>query len=515
MKELHDGGAAVTVLPDFDMDGISAGALGRAGLAMLGFDVRLYHPDATRGYGFGAWDIDRIAERFPDTAAILTCDVGITCHEGVAAARARGWKTLVTDHHTQLGPLGADIIVDPCATGESYEHPSICGAHVLWMVLDRYAELYDPERRRYLFALRALAALGTVGDQMDMSGENRQLMRDGLQVLRVNHDNPAVYATTGCREFDATMTGLAALTRCLADHRELDSADGIDEQLVGFRIAPMCNAPKRMGEPVGEVFDLFADPGGAHRRAEWLHDVNMRRKRAVAGYVAQLRVDEQPYAPNLYLTDAPLGIIGLIATKVLADTGMPVLVANRDLMRGSGRAPEWYDAIDTLNPLGHDLAGHQHAFGFTTDESKLRALADDIARTAADHRPAGDDAATGEDRAAILLDTRGDLGMPFTAADRRMFVEFPAALRHYAPFGPGWPEPDVEVVFHADDIHDMRTMGADGQHLKIRLDEGLDLVCWNQSMPAGDGPWAVRGSLSNNEWRGTVTPQLQGTVRTL
>src|SRR5213595_1077867 len=104
LEDIRQSGGTITIAPDFDMDGISAGVLGFAGLKELGFNVNLHIPDYRRGHDLTPEDIAEIHQRFPATTALLTCDGGVNSHAGIGAARMLGWQSLVTDHHQELAP---------------------------------------------------------------------------------------------------------------------------------------------------------------------------------------------------------------------------------------------------------------------------------------------------------------------------------------------------------------------------------------------------------------------------
>ena len=132
LNEIRKQNLRITMLSDFDMDGICAGVIGYAGLAGLGFNVSLFIPDPTDGYGFTPRTIGKLMAAYPDTQAILTGDVGVTCFDGVSAARSFGVRMLVTDHHNPeyeehdegvavLLP-SAEAVVDPMRLDDGYEH---------------------------------------------------------------------------------------------------------------------------------------------------------------------------------------------------------------------------------------------------------------------------------------------------------------------------------------------------------------------------------------------------------
>ncbi|WP_328791444.1 DHH family phosphoesterase [Streptomyces sp. NBC_00273] len=189
VEALHDSrsaGKKISIAPDFYMDGISSGVLGHAGLSELGFDVELHLPDYRRGRELAPEGVAEIHAKRPDTRVLLTCDGGANSHRGIAAARALGWTTLVTDHHEELAPGStADITVDPCRIDETYAHTGICGAHDLYRVIEAYTRVHRPEKLWEIRLLRLFAGLGTVADVMPVPYENRQLVRDAISIARL------------------------------------------------------------------------------------------------------------------------------------------------------------------------------------------------------------------------------------------------------------------------------------------------------------------------------------------
>ena len=115
-------GLVVTILPDFDCDGIMAGLVGYLSMLELGFNVRLYTSGPKYGYGFSKEVIDELLEQHPDTDVIITCDTGISCLEGIAYAKDKGLAVYVTDHHPEVERSSADLIVNPLRLDEEYDH---------------------------------------------------------------------------------------------------------------------------------------------------------------------------------------------------------------------------------------------------------------------------------------------------------------------------------------------------------------------------------------------------------
>ena len=192
LHELHESQDLVVVLSDFDMDGISAGTEGFAGLSELGFNVALFLPNPKEGYGFSPETIMKLWQQYPKVKAIITCDVGITCFEGVETAKNLGIDVLLTDHHSMDDsgklPDGAYCIVNPkCEDAETgYVHSDICGAYVLYQLLESYAIKYCSRQVvEQIRRLRVFAGLGTVSDGMPLLYENRQLVMDAISIAKL------------------------------------------------------------------------------------------------------------------------------------------------------------------------------------------------------------------------------------------------------------------------------------------------------------------------------------------
>ena len=519
LRAAFEADAQIVVLPDFDMDGIAAGVLGYAGLSEMGFDARLYVPDASRGYGFDAETIDDVVVRFPDCKMVLTCDVGIGCVDGVARAKALGLRVLVTDHHAEDEGASArgvaDVCVDPCRIDEDYAHPQICGAFVLWQVLDAYACTYcSVEVRDAVERLRVFAGIGTVSDTMPMLHENRELVAHAVSILRMVWscgDGWFLDAMGGSNAYRQAFFGLKAVCDGLSEAGKVSDVHQIDEGFLGFYVAPLFNACKRMGCDMELAFGVFTEPD-AERRVARLLEVNEARKQRVSeDYSAMLDGADGVLYPFGHVIHTLPGVRGLLASASLADTGQPCFVVsiNDDgSYDGSGRAPDWYPMRSRLSSAFPDksvaVAGHEQAFGCTFSDygallSAVEFVRDDVAAFAESARAemeAGE--VLGYD-ICIASDGSGDCGI-----DLALLAEFADAVCALSPFGRGWREPDVMLRFDGSEAV-WRRMGSEDQHLKATLPYGLDLVFWNEGhrLDAGDpfGVLEAHGKLQVNEWR--------------
>ena len=503
-------GEKVVIVPDFDMDGISSGVLGYAGLSELGFDVELHLPDYRRGHDVGPADMAEIAAKWPETALIVTCDGGVNAHAGVADAHARGWKVLITDHHEELEPgSSADVTVDPCAMAETYSHPGICGAHVLYQVIEAYARVHAPEKTWEVHLLRLFAGLGTVSDVMPLLYENRQMVRDSLSLARLLWANPPLTvpnkwggmdpdpeaidvegsALLSLLSMDAhhpvfvgAFRGFALVLKAFALAGKLKDADGLDEGFYGFYLAPAMNAPRRTGAPLDDCFAAFTapTPDAMLAAARRVIENNEYRKELTVRCVAELEEGDQPYAPWVYFSDAYTGMLGLLASYMMQTSGHVVAVLSRPSspdrpVSGSGRAPVWFDIIDVLDPFdGMYGIGHQQACGVKLDSvDRVAELADVLATTSAVLESA---LGTGERVGDLVLgpDDDCDAGLD----DLAPLHEFTRRISSLRPFGHGFEEPVVQLALDPEGMS-VKTIGTESQHLRLTTRSGLSCLWWN------------------------------------
>ncbi|MEU7318323.1 DHH family phosphoesterase [Streptomyces sp. NPDC007083] len=507
LEDARTKGQKITIAPDFDMDGISSGVLGYAGLSELGFDVELHLPDYQRGHDVTPADIAEVNQKWPETQVLLTCDGGVNSHRGIAAARALGWTTLVTDHHEELEPgCTADITVDPCRIDETYAHTGICGAHVLYQVISAYARIHRPEKLWEVRLLRLFAGLGTVSDVMPVLYENRQLVRDSLSIARLLWVAPprsgGAYGNPEPHLIDVEVSTLMQLLRTEPHHPvflrvfqgfalmlkaftqtgKIRDVDSIDEGFYGFYLAPAMNSPRRVGQPLESCFAVFTAPD-AEGMLENAHKVildNEQRKQMVADHLEELTDGDQPLAPWVYFSQAPTGMYGLLAHRLMRRAGHPVIVLNRPsgpdvFISGSGRAPDWFDIIDSLGPHeGLSAIGHQQACGVKVERAELL---DELVvvlqeATRAALLAVDTDAQVGD--LVLGPDADCDAGLD----DPQPLFEFVRRVESLKPFGHGFAEPVVQIAIEPLGLRVDR-IGSERQHLRLVTRAGLSCLWWN------------------------------------
>lgn len=513
LRRYQNTGETVAVLTDFDMDGIMSSVIAQAALREFGISSYVYVVNPEQGYGFDASTIHDLLTMLPDTKAILTGDVGVACFEGIDYCREHDVEILVTDHHKPRAVLPkADCIVNPMLKSDPYEHPQICGAYVMYQCMRHYADRYcDLVKQEQIDRLRVFAGIGTVSDYMPVLYENRQLLRDSISICRMVYSSGSRFfvdliAGTRCSyTYKRVFNGLFVVLQKLADMGKISSPDDINESLFGYYIAPMFNSLKRIGtwDDMRRMYGIFfGDDDTAESAVNMLYDLNEKRKAMVADYTRDMNERDQPFAPYVYLTNAPAGICGLLAQPLCVNNGMPVCVVRDDgTLHGSGRSPSWYPFLDQIGDRFY-AAGHNSAFGIGfKDRDEIQRFCDflkfDVSAVA---DLMADEIVESKPDFVIACDDTGD-----TMVDILLFIEYLDELRQYQPFGQGFPPPDIELRFAPSD-GSWSVMGSRDQHLKIILPQGLEVLLWNKaseiSRQDGLSTLVMRGRLEENVYRG-------------
>ena len=345
----------IVVHGDYDVDGVCATAVTVRALRALGAEVGWFIPDRQQdGYGISAATISRLAERGTDL--LITVDCGITAVEEVAAARAAGIDVVLTDHHAPRadGLLPGCAIVHPSTCG--YPCRDLCGtavAYKLAQALGAHTAEEDVE----------LVALATVADLMPLQGENRRLVREGLEAM-------ANTARPGLR---------ALMTVSRVDPSSLDAG------VLGFRLAPRINAAGRLRRAdAGLELLLTDDAQRAQEIAAELDAVNAERRAVEQRIVweAEALVAEIGERPAYVLAAEGWhpGVIGIVASRIVERYHRPTLLVAIDeegLGHGSGRSIPGFDLLDALHAAAEHMeryGGHRAAAGFSVRRDRIELL---------------------------------------------------------------------------------------------------------------------------------------------
>ncbi|HVR42515.1 MAG TPA: single-stranded-DNA-specific exonuclease RecJ [Thermoanaerobaculia bacterium] len=441
---------AIVIYGDYDVDGVTSIVMLRAVLRALGADVGFVVPHRQfDGYGLRTEVLDRVL-RERAIRLVITVDCGITSVEPVARAIEQGIDVIVTDHHLPPDLLPeAAAVLNPRKEGCDYPFKELAGVGVVFKLSCEL--LRRAGHGMSIESLAKIAAIGTVADVAPLVGENRALVRIGLDGLA-----------------DPRNPGLRALMRSLGLlGRPLRAAD------VGFRIGPRINAAGRVAS-ADTAIDLFDAPneGAALPLVEELHRLNRERRALEA---ALLREAEEQIAamgglpPILVLAGEGWhkGVVGLCAGRLAQKYSRPTLVIARGETEcvGSGRSIPSIDLHAELARAG-DLftrfGGHSHACGFSLEASRLDALRERLI-----------DGLAGIDASAFIKRLPIEAEIELDSIDARLLADH-ALLE---PFGQDNPQP--ALLARGVRVEQTREFSPGCHRLLVRqASRRMTAVCW-------------------------------------
>ena len=478
----------IAVYGDYDVDGITSTALLTEYLRGRGGQVVAYIPDRIEeGYGLNPAAVERLAKA--GVRLIVTVDCGITAVEEVNCARALGLDVVITDHHRCKSVLpDATAVVDPRRADCPYPFKELAGVGV---ALKLVMALTPPDQRPAVLRRYApLAAIGTVADVMQLTDENRSIVRMGLALLP-HTDRP----------------GLAALLR------ETGSDDKpISAVTIGYGLAPRINAAGRMerAEVALELL-LTDDPIRGMALADELCQLNRQRQEIELGIYEQcvsvLERNPDLAAPCIVLAGEGWhqGVVGIVASRLTEKYACPAFMICLDHGKGKGSCRSFggfnlFAALEQCADLLEGYGGHELAAGFTIREEQVPAFKARMDALVSAY-------AGGAPMVSVLeVDAFLEDGSALTCRS----VE---ALSELEPFGAGNPKPVFALtgvtVAACSDV-------GGGRHLKLKLrSDGklLDAIffsatCAGAGIVPGDRI-DVAFTPQINEYRGSRTVQLQ------
>lgn len=362
-------GAAIRIIGDYDIDGVMSTYILKTAFAECGANVSTQIPDRIRdGYGLNQHLITLAHEDGIDT--IVTCDNGIAAIEEIDYAKSLGMTVLVTDHHEIPFEVkdgkkidlrsGADAIVNPHQKECPYPYKDLCGAGVAWKIVCLlYEKMGIPQERAEQFLENV--AFATVGDIMNLTGENRILVKEGLKRIHKTQ-NIGMRALIGQCDLEPSL---------------------IEAYHFGFVLGPCINASGRL-DTAKRALTLFSQTSEpqAVRMAQELVVLNMERKDMTkAGVEEAVRIyEEGGYANDpvivLYLPEVHESIAGIIAGRVRERYYKPVFVLTKaeEGVKGSGRSVEEYSMYEEMcrcQELFTKFGGHPMAAGLSMPEENV------------------------------------------------------------------------------------------------------------------------------------------------
>ena len=455
LKEKIEEGKKIRVIGDYDIDGVNATYILQQGLAGLGADVDTDIPDRIKdGYGLNQMLIDRALEDDVDT--IITCDNGIAAMSEIAYGKENGMTIVVTDHHEvpYLEENGekkyllppADAVVDPHRADCEYPFKGLCGAAVAYKlveVLYRVSGKSEQEVEHLQERLMENVAIATIGDVMDLVGENRVFVKKGLELLKTTKNE-----------------GLHALMQCTG----VDTAN-LNTYHIGFVIGPCINAGGRL-DTAKRALELL---NASNRReavtlAADLKELNDSRKEMTEEGVEEAvrQIESSAWKDDqvlvVYLPECHESIAGIIAGRIKERYYRPtfVLTKGETGVKGSGRSIEAYDMFAEMSrcrELFTKFGGHKLAAGLSLEEEKVEVFRKRINELAD---------LTEED---LQMKVSIDMRLPFPYINEELIHE----LKILEPFGKGNGKP----LFAESKLRVIqpRIFGKNRNVLKCRLED--------------------------------------------
>lgn len=455
LKEKIEEGKKIRVIGDYDIDGVNATYVLQQGFAGLGADVDTDIPDRIKdGYGLNQMLIDRALEDDVDT--IITCDNGIAAMSEIAYGKENGMTIVVTDHHEvpYLEENGekkyllppADAVVDPHRADCEYPFKGLCGAAVAYKlveVLYRVSGKSEQEVEHLQESLMENVAIATIGDVMDLVGENRVFVKKGLELLKTTKNE-----------------GLHALMQCTG----VDTAN-LNTYHIGFVIGPCINAGGRL-DTAKRALELL---NASNRReavtlAADLKELNDSRKEMTEEGVEEAvrQIESSSWKDDqvlvVYLPECHESIAGIIAGRIKERYYRPtfVLTKGETGVKGSGRSIEAYDMFAEMSrcrELFTKFGGHKLAAGLSLEEENVEVFRKRINELAD---------LTEED---LQMKVSIDMRLPFPYINEELIHE----LKILEPFGKGNGKP----LFAESKLRVIqpRIFGKNRNVLKCRLED--------------------------------------------
>ena len=358
LREAVAAGETVAVFGDYDVDGITSTALMTAWFRKQGLTVIPYIPERlTEGYGISEEALSSLAAR--GVTLVVTVDCGVTAASQIRFAAGKGVDVVVTDHHECVGELPPAVaVVDPHRKDDAYPFKGLAGVGVAFKLL---CALEGPEAVAGLLdTFGPLVALGTIADIMPVVGENRVLVRRGVEVLRTREH-----------------AGLDSLMAAIFVNKKTISGSDIS-----FSLVPKLNAAGRMGR-VRVAFDLLMehDKREAQRLAAELCAMNAERRSVedrVFGEALQQLGDARHLEEPIVLASENWhhGVSGIVASRLAERFGVPAVIICLEGEEGRGSCRSYGDfrifaALESLRDELTSFGGHELAAGLTLRRERV------------------------------------------------------------------------------------------------------------------------------------------------
>ncbi len=472
-----ENGQNILIYGDYDADGMTASSVMKSALDELGAEVQVYLPNRfTDGYGPNL-DVYKYFIQNEDIDLIITVDNGVAGHEAIAYAQSQNVDVIVTDHHSMPEVLPeAFAIVHPEHPESNYPFKYLAGVGVAFKVATALLD-YIPSD------MLDLVAIGTIADMVSLTDENRILVSHGLKVLA-----------------NTERAGLMELMRLSGTDFEK-----VNEETIGFQIAPRLNALGRLDDPNPAIELLTGwDEEVAAEIAQMIDEKNSERKVMVENIFNQAltMITDEPIQ-ILHHKDWHKGVLGIVAGRLLEQFHKPIIMLAEEegVLRGSARSIENFNIFEALNEhreLFMAFGGHKQAAGMTFALENVEA----IKQVMLDFIQEND----------IDMSEKSSLEVQGSLQFDEISLETIRSLEKLSPYGMDNPKPHFLLTDYQ--VEQARSMGKDNSHLKLKLvqnGQALDAVYFGhgaESLEFEQSDTELVGTLSSNTWNGTTTVQL-------
>lgn len=371
-----DMGEKIGIWSDYDADGIPGGALLHDFFKLIGYKNFInYIPDRhIEGYGLNSENVEELSKN--GVKLLVTVDCGIRDHEEIDHAKKHGMDVIITDHHEEGDDLpNAYAVVNPKRKVSKYPEKILCGTGVVWKLIQAIIKTERYKKRKIKIKegqekwLLDLVGIATLSDMVPLVGENRALAHFGLHVLRKSR-----------------RPGLQKLFSTLRINK-----NNLNEDDIGFLIAPRINAASRMGHP-RDAFGLLVaeDEAEAEGYVKHLDNINNERKGVVASIVKEAKKRIKEKFENLGEKKIILignpdwrpALLGLAANSIAEEYNRPVFLWGREggeFIKGSCRSDGTTNLVSLMERVKEhflEFGGHKLSGGFSVSHEKIHTLED-------------------------------------------------------------------------------------------------------------------------------------------
>ncbi len=478
----------IVIYGDYDADGVTSSTLLYEFLTQIGAPASVYIPNRfDEGYGLNSEAIESLASK--GTQLLITVDCGIRSIAEVALARELGMQVILSDHHLPGNTLPpANAIINPRQPGDYYPYKELAGVGIAYKIVLAYLQRY-PQQGMSAAHWLDLVAIGTIADIAPLDGENRALVKQGLEIIR-----------------HTQRQGLYSLCQIAGI-----KVENIDANNIGFGIAPRLNAAGRLDDAMA-AFELLTNTDliTAGTLAQELDAQNSQRKDMTLEIqnmaIQAAQTDKDVHLIFAASPDFNEGVVGLAASRVVDTMYRPTIIGYDDgfTVKASCRSIPEFDitrALDRCSELLERYGGHSMAAGFTVKNTKLPQLLERLKKIAAEE--------LGE------LDLVPELVIDYEVSLERLRPEhIPGILEDVAALEPtGRGNPSALFSTKGVKVKHARTVGDGQQHLKLVLQAGnrdFDAIGFRQGYWLEVLPdWIdIAFTFETNTYQGRTTLQL-------